>query len=753
MSRASNGGSPAPGGEAAELVLPLDGSLDGAAAARRFVIEQLTSRGLAEVADDAALVVNELVVNALLHAGAPAEVVVGIRPEKVRLEVRDPSPALPVRARPSLESMTGRGLQLVEGLASRWGVTPRDTGKAVWVELDPVHRPAPTPPPLDEDALLAMWAADDLDDAGGAAPGGLYTVRLGSVPTDLLLAAKGHVDNLVREFTLASSGAVAGTTEAVPPPIARLIDSVTNTFTEARESIKRQALEAANAGQRQVELELRLPASAAEAGERYLEALDEADSYCRAARLLTLESPPQHRLFRRWYVGELIAQLRRAAAGDAPVRPETFDERLLREIDVITTAERRSDQAARLHQLALALAVADTPEAVAEAVLHEGVTALGASGGGVMLTSGSDTLTVTGTLGYDDEVVARLRAETPDAELPAATVLRTGVPVWLESRAARDESFPELRGVEPDTVSSCAVPLEVGERRLGALRFSFPEAHLFDADERAFILAMAAQTAQALDRAQLQHQRMEAARRLQRSLLPPTIPEIPGVAVSVTHQPGTEGLEVGGDFYDVWPCSPGRWAVAIGDVSGSGPEAAALSALARHTLRALTMTTSDVEAILGMLHTALSQATTDAVGERFCTVVFGFLDVASDRCALQLASGGHPGPVVLRADGSVEHPTLTGSLLGILPDITVSRVRLDLAPGDAVVLVTDGVIEARDNGRFFGADGVARVAREALERGVDVAAHVKDAVTAFGAGRLHDDLAVLALCRLGDVRG
>src|SRR5690606_13489422 len=176
--------------------------------------------------------------------------------------------------------------------------------------------------------------------------------------------------NLVREFTLAKSGASTGATAQMSPQIAALVDIVVTRFAGPRQALKRQAFEAAAEGRDHVQLRLRLPASTADDGEAYLRALDEADAYCRAARLLTLESPPQHRLFRRWYVGELIAQLRRAAAGDAPVRPETFDERLLREIDVITTAERRSDQAARLHQLALALAVADTPEAVAEAVLH-----------------------------------------------------------------------------------------------------------------------------------------------------------------------------------------------------------------------------------------------------------------------------------------------------------------------------------------------------------------------------------------------
>src|SRR5205085_6222188 len=139
-------------------------------------------------------------------------------------------------------------------------------------------------------------------------------------------------------------------------------------------------------------------------------------------------------------------------------------------------------------------------------------------------------------------------AESIETELPAAVALRTGEAVWIESRKERDLQFPELLELEPDTVSVCAVPLDVQGRRLGALRFSFNEPRLFDEDERRFVLTMAAQAAQALDRSELQQQQIDNSRRLQRSLLPPSMPAIPGIDVAAVYQPFGNGMEVGGDF-------------------------------------------------------------------------------------------------------------------------------------------------------------------------------------------------------------
>jgi serine phosphatase RsbU (regulator of sigma subunit) len=710
--------------------------------ARRLAVEALTGFPSGDVVDDTAIVVTELVTNALLHGLPPAQLLVRVDGTgAVRVEVSDASPVLPVRVRQDRESMTGRGLKLVEASAERWGVQRQPVGKTVWAEL----RPGASSADLDAspDELLAGWP--DLDDEGFVAVDeSTYTVYLGDVPTDLLLAAKAHVDNLVREFFLAASGAQAGTTGAVPLHLVELIDAVVHGFAAPREAIKRQALAAAHAGKDHVRLELSLPLSAADAGVAYLHALDQFDDYCRGARMLTLESPPQHRVFRRWYVEELIGQLRRAADGRPPMPPETFEQRLLHEIDAIAAAERTAERSARLNALTAVLASAVTPAAVTQAVLRDGVETLRASGGAVLLPSSGSALILSGAVGYDDHVVAGLRAEPADADLPAALAIRSHEPVWLESREEREGRFPQLAGLEPATVAMCAVPLMVGERCLGALRFSFAEARLFHDDEREFVLAMAAQTAQALDRAQLYAQRTDIFERLQRSLLPPRLPIVPGMRIEAAYYPLGVGIDIGGDFYDLWPCAEQQWAFAIGDASGTGPEAAAMTALVRHTLRALTLNDMAPQTVLHQLNRALREGHPHPDDDRFCTVLLGTMRVEPERAVLELVSGGHPGPLVARARGVIEEVELTGSLLGLLSPAQIDRRTVVLERGDEILLYTDGVTDTRGQG-FFGVDGIVEAMQRAREAERSVVEEISEAVRAHGGGVMDDDVALFSL--------
>ena len=706
--------------------------------ARARVVRRATELGHQDLADDAELVLSELVTNAMLHGGGCTGVEIMSTGNGLRVEVRDGSRLPPILGRPSDESLTGRGLRLVARLAESWGAEFEGEGKVVWAEV--TGRSTQAPADVSEEDLLAMWA-DDWDVVPDPEP--RFHVALGEVPTDLLLAAKAHVENVIRELTLASGGARAGLTTEVPPHLASLLD-VVDRFAEARLEIKRQALEADRGGEATTRLSLDLPASAADAAEDYIRALDEVDAYCRARRLLTLDTPPQHRLFRHWYIGELVTQLRAAAAGRAAPKGQSFTHRLLAEVDRVASAHRTSERVARLYSVAAALATAATPEAVAAAVLNEGVAALDAAAGGVLLATAVDQLMLPGAVGYDETVLAGLRTESRHAELAAAVALRSGEPVWLESGEERDERFPELAGLEAATVALCAVPLEVQGRRLGALRFSFGQARLFDDDERRFVLALAAQTAQALDRAQLQRDRLDVSRRLQRSLLPPTVPVIPGLDVAAVYHPFGDGVEVGGDFYDIWSVRPGQWAISIGDAAGTGPEAAGLTALVRHTLRALAMSNPDPRHVMATLNVALLEAEPDPAGERFCTAIFGLISVG-EAIEVWAAGGGHPPPVVRRADGRTETVGVGGSLLGVFRDPEVGSVRLPLHAGDTLVLVTDGVLEARNGGLQFGVGGVERVLATETGDAAAVAAALKSAALEHSGGSLSDDMAILVL--------
>lgn len=313
------------------IQLRVDATPDAVPRARKTLGACLAD-GSAPVRDlvgDAKLLAGELLTNAVLHGTPPVDLRVVARADCLRLEVADTSPVTPLRARGGSDTMTGRGLALVAGLAARWGTQVNDDGKVVWAELDLADPLAAVPAQPTSDSVPPVRPPVVQPRSPGR-PGLVaeprYRVWLGDVSTELLLAAKSHVDNLVREFALVASGATSGESSAVPPQLAELIGQVTTRFAEARRMIRQQAIEAAAAGQRSTRLELLLPASAADAGEEYLAALDQADEYARAARLLTLESPPQHWAFRRWYVSSLVDQLRAAAGGQPIPEPSSFED-------------------------------------------------------------------------------------------------------------------------------------------------------------------------------------------------------------------------------------------------------------------------------------------------------------------------------------------------------------------------------------------------------------------------------------------
>jgi hypothetical protein len=311
-------------GKSAELLV--NPGLDGVRAARRLT--SATLRNLpGELSSDAELVVTELVTNAVLHGEPPICFRLRGRRGRVRIEVEDAAHSMPLRGRGSAEGMTGRGLAVVESLTTAWGVEPADEGKAVWAELGkPRRRNARRIGRVDMEALRAGWRGKD--------PHPRYEIHLGWVPTELLVAAKAHIDNIVRE--IAFMQAPSDDAERLPSETIGLLARVTGDFAEARAEIKRQALEAARRGDVFTDLTLHLPVAASTAGLRYLAALDEADRQARAARLLTVAAPPSHRLFREWYVRALVDQLRAASRGEGPPPIKTFSLVLADELDRLT---------------------------------------------------------------------------------------------------------------------------------------------------------------------------------------------------------------------------------------------------------------------------------------------------------------------------------------------------------------------------------------------------------------------------------
>ncbi|WP_405059482.1 SpoIIE family protein phosphatase [Kribbella sp. NBC_01505] len=230
---------------------------------------------------------------------------------------------------------------------------------------------------------------------------------------------------------------------------------------------------------------------------------------------------------------------------------------------------------------------------------------------------------------------------------------------------------------------------------------------------------------------------------LQQSLLPATLPAVPGIAVAADYHTASPD-DLGGDFYDVFAIDDERWGFFLGDVSGKGPEAAAVTSLARYSLRAAAL--HDPAAALSTLNVLLHERYAEG-DPRYCTAVFGTLrnDPATGQVAVRFASGGHPPPLLIRADGSSEFLlSPDGTLIGILPDSKFPLTDVTLAPGDLLLLYTDGLTEARRGRELYGPEAVQKLAGQYA--GGSPAALVQalsEVVAGFGP-RLADDTALLA---------
>ncbi|MFJ6216297.1 SpoIIE family protein phosphatase [Streptomyces sp. NPDC092296] len=254
--------------------------------------------------------------------------------------------------------------------------------------------------------------------------------------------------------------------------------------------------------------------------------------------------------------------------------------------------------------------------------------------------------------------------------------------------------------------SWAVLPLIASGAPLGSLRLLFEGEHHFDADDRAFLDALAAQCALAVERSQLYEREREAALSLQRSLLPRCLPAVRGVEFGFRYLPGAPGTEVGGDWYDCFQLPDGRVALVVGDVIGKGLTAAAGMGRVRSALRALAFTDPEPAAVLAGLD-RLFTATED--DESLTTVLYGLLDPATGELAL--GDAGHLPALVVSADGGARlvdaGPAATP--LGI-PEPRIQRT-VRLAPGDVVVGFSDGLVETRTRGLQQGLDQLLEVAR------------------------------------------
>jgi PAS domain S-box-containing protein len=339
----------------------------------------------------------------------------------------------------------------------------------------------------------------------------------------------------------------------------------------------------------------------------------------------------------------------------------------------------------------------------------------------------------------------------PDAPVGLYQVLRSGqaelypeIPDELLREGAQDDEHYQVM-TEIGMRSAIIVPMTTRGRTLGALSFvSGPSGRRFDEQDVELAQELARRCATAIDNARLYTERSYIARTLQQSLLPIELPDIPGVEAAARFRPTGEGNEVGGDFYDMFETGRRGWAVVMGDVCGKGPDAAAVTALARYTLRAAAMRERLPSRSLAVLNEALLRQRDD---RRFCTVAYAYIEKLDRGARAGISTGGHPLPLLLRADGSVEHVGAPGTLLGIVDDPSLEDHAIMLDPGDALVFYTDGVIENRtQNDGVLDERRLAALVAACAGGGADaIAAAIEEAAVLSQAGHPRDDIAVLVL--------
>lgn len=324
-------------------------------------------------------------------------------------------------------------------------------------------------------------------------------------------------------------------------------------------------------------------------------------------------------------------------------------------------------------------------------------------------------------------------------------------PELRSEHGARD--WAPAEGTPLDGLERCAdlaaagaavVPLVARGRPIGCLALGRTGSQPLRREILELAGDLARRAALALDNARLYEERSSTSNALQRSLLPPELPELTGVEIGVAYEATGSGNDVGGDFYDVFPLDGSRFAFAIGDVCGKGPEAAAVTGLARHALRLLGRRGDDLRDVLEHLNAAILD---EGSRSRFVTVVYGEGEALADGgLRLRFASAGHPLPLLLDTDGDVRTVGRAGDLLGVFPRPAVTVYEVELAPNEMIVCFTDGVSERRDGRRMLGEDGVAAaVAAAAGLPAPSLARRLSTLVRDFAGDPPRDDMAVLVL--------
>ena len=682
--------------------------------ARRFVRETLTDWGLDEVAELAVLAVSELVTNALVHAGTPSEVELDLTSTTVRLSVRDSHPertlAL-VPGRPDDAAEGGRGLMITASLAPVWGVEYTRSDKTIWLEF-------PVP-----EGLVPAGDTDEADVAGDRNGHGGENGRAGEWPRNA---------TALRESALNRLG---------------VDDWLSLAVERARDELGADATYLLLGGGLDSGYEVR--------------ALSGLDATLLGTRLEAGApgTPDTRNPHLPLVVPDLGKQpvplLEGTDLASVVVVPVSVDGRVT---GALAAASTRTDgftdeQAVRLQAIADTLAVpADRARLRAAEKQRRGWLSFLAEAGDLLAGSLDQRMTMAITCQiavprvaswcaihlYDDRdnpVLQQVWHEDERSNAPLRRLLRDLAPGQIAT-----SSDPLLEGEQ------MSVPLVARGQEVGVMTLGAPSSDVWNPEVVLVVESIARRAALAIDNARAHGDLRAIGAALQDSLLPSSVPTAPGLDLGVVYEAAGAGT-VGGDFYDVFPLGGDRWCFVVGDVCGTGAGAAAVTGLARHTIRALALAGFPVSDVLERLNDAILD---EGERARFLTVACGVMHaLPGRRFRLELVCAGHPPPFLVDGDGTVRQVGRPQSLLGVLDDVSYTADEVVLDRGDLLVTVTDGVLERRDGNVMLDDEGLATELRAAAGLPAQaVAERIRRLVLDFAPAPQRDDMAVLAI-RLG----
>ena len=659
------------------------------AAARALVRSVLAEADLDELLNEALLLTTELSTNAVEHARTELDIEVVADGIGLTVTVSDfaagPVEELVVGVRNESAEITevaerGRGLLLVDHFASRWGTTYLPTGKGVWFRLDRHQADPPGRENSVAEARTPLGGGQHSGSAENSPPSAAAMSELMQTSPDP------YAEDPLPEF---ASGLLTRLAEMVGAAggVVRL-DRGDGQGSQVLARYGRQP------GKGNELLQVPLVVHRPYAGELELDAAPSA--YARPLAVLAAERLSLHlendRLRRAdvrrqaWLTflaeaSELLAQSLDVELTMALI-PQLVVPRLGQWCAVHTT-----DEWGRLR-----LAAASHAEEAMLPQLHK-----------VLQETGPES------------IQARLR------------------------EASRSASQVPLSG----PMEGFAVPLIARGQRLGTLAVGRHQRHRHDPDEVSVLEDVARRAALAIENARIHAERRRVAQTLQQSLLPPVLPVVEGIGFAAEYVPAGDDADVGGDFYDVVPLPDGRWLVVVGDVSGKGVQAAAVTGLVRDVIRVLVADGKPLPEVLARLNETL----VERGGGRYCTLALAAVAPGEDRrldVALHLA--GHDQPVLLHGGGGAGFVGTGGTALGLLDSISTPTAEVPLDPGDALVFYTDGVTERRRGRELFGTDRLRDAAAPLAGYSADVvAARLRATAIGFSVEAPRDDIAILVI--------